>query len=150
MTPRRLLSLAVIIAAVILAPTRAFAQEPDIIRGRITGPDSQPIAGAKITATAISDNTSKPATTDKNGSFTIIFPNAEGDYFINVAAVGYNPRRFEIKKMADDYIEVPWSVEPLQPILTVVPTQLLAYYIALRRGCDVDQPRNLAKSVTVE
>jgi len=55
-----------------------------------------------------------------------------------------------LKKMADDYIEVPWSIEPLQPILTVVPTQLLAYYIALRRGCDVDQPRNLAKSVTVE
>jgi glutamine---fructose-6-phosphate transaminase (isomerizing) len=55
-----------------------------------------------------------------------------------------------MKKMADDYIEVPWSIEPLQPILTVVPTQLLAYYIALRRGCDVDQPRNLAKSVTVE
>jgi glutamine---fructose-6-phosphate transaminase (isomerizing) len=53
-------------------------------------------------------------------------------------------------KLADDYIEVPWSIEPLQPILTVVPTQLLAYYIALRRGCDVDQPRNLAKSVTVE
>ena len=56
----------------------------------------------------------------------------------------------EMKKMADDYIEVPWAIEPLQPILTVVPTQLLAYYIALRRGCDVDQPRNLAKSVTVE
>jgi glutamine---fructose-6-phosphate transaminase (isomerizing) len=56
----------------------------------------------------------------------------------------------EMKKLADDYIEVPWSIEPLQPILTVVPTQLLAYYIALRRGCDVDQPRNLAKSVTVE
>jgi len=56
----------------------------------------------------------------------------------------------EMKKMADDYIEVPWSIEPLQPILTVVPTQLVAYYIALRRGCDVDQPRNLAKSVTVE
>ena len=55
-----------------------------------------------------------------------------------------------MKALADDYIEVPWSVEPLQPILTVVPTQLLAYYIALRRGCDVDQPRNLAKSVTVE
>jgi glutamine---fructose-6-phosphate transaminase (isomerizing) len=55
-----------------------------------------------------------------------------------------------MKKMADDVIEVPWAFEPLQPILTVVPTQLLAYYIALRRGCDVDQPRNLAKSVTVE
>jgi glucosamine--fructose-6-phosphate aminotransferase (isomerizing) len=56
----------------------------------------------------------------------------------------------EMKKLADDYIEVPWAIEPLQPILSVIPTQLLAYYIALRRGCDVDQPRNLAKSVTVE
>ena len=56
----------------------------------------------------------------------------------------------EMRKLADDVIEIPWAVEALQPILTVVPTQLLAYYIALRRGCDVDQPRNLAKSVTVE
>jgi len=55
-----------------------------------------------------------------------------------------------VKALADDVIEIPWTIEPLQPILTVVPTQLLAYYIALRRGCDVDQPRNLAKSVTVE
>ena len=55
-----------------------------------------------------------------------------------------------MQTMADEYIEVPWTIEPLQPILTVVPTQLLAYYIALRRGADVDQPRNLAKSVTVE
>jgi glutamine---fructose-6-phosphate transaminase (isomerizing) len=56
----------------------------------------------------------------------------------------------EMKKLADDVIEIPTTVEPLQPILSVVPTQLLAYHIALRRGCDVDQPRNLAKSVTVE
>ncbi len=56
----------------------------------------------------------------------------------------------EMKTLADDVIEIPHAVEALQPILAVVPTQLLAYYIALRRGCDVDQPRNLAKSVTVE
>ena len=55
-----------------------------------------------------------------------------------------------MKQFADDVIEIPWTIEPLQPILSVVPMQLLAYYIALRRGCDVDQPRNLAKSVTVE
>jgi glucosamine--fructose-6-phosphate aminotransferase (isomerizing) len=55
-----------------------------------------------------------------------------------------------IRELADDVIEIPWTIEPLQPILSVIPTQLLAYYIALRRGCDVDQPRNLAKSVTVE
>jgi glucosamine--fructose-6-phosphate aminotransferase (isomerizing) len=55
-----------------------------------------------------------------------------------------------MKAFADDVIEIPSAPEALQPILTVIPTQLLAYYIALRRGCDVDQPRNLAKSVTVE
>jgi glutamine---fructose-6-phosphate transaminase (isomerizing) len=55
-----------------------------------------------------------------------------------------------MQKLADEFIEIPPTVEALQPILAVIPTQLLAYYIALRRGCDVDQPRNLAKSVTVE
>ena len=56
----------------------------------------------------------------------------------------------DMRKFADEVIEIPWTVEPLQPILSVIPQQLLAYYIALRRGADVDQPRNLAKSVTVE
>jgi len=47
-------------------------------------------------------------------------------------------------------IEVPAAPDLLAPIIEVVPLQLLAYHIAVRRGCDVDQPRNLAKSVTVE
>ena len=47
-------------------------------------------------------------------------------------------------------LRVPSAPPLLQPILTVIPLQLLAYHIAVRRGCDVDQPRNLAKSVTVE
>ncbi len=55
-----------------------------------------------------------------------------------------------VKKMADHVIEIPASSDLLSPILEVVPMQLLAYHIAVRRGCDVDQPRNLAKSVTVE
>jgi glucosamine--fructose-6-phosphate aminotransferase (isomerizing) len=45
---------------------------------------------------------------------------------------------------------VPHTIEMLAPLLEVLPLQLLAYHIAVRRGCDVDQPRNLAKSVTVE
>jgi glucosamine--fructose-6-phosphate aminotransferase (isomerizing) len=53
-------------------------------------------------------------------------------------------------ELADDVIEVPAVAEFLQPIVTVVPLQLLAYHIAVARGCDVDKPRNLAKSVTVE
>ena len=50
----------------------------------------------------------------------------------------------------DDVIHVPATLDPLYPLLTVVPLQLLAYHIAVARGCDVDKPRNLAKSVTVE
>jgi len=56
----------------------------------------------------------------------------------------------EVRKVADDVIEIPAAPELLTPILEIVPLQLLAYHIAVRRGCDVDQPRNLAKSVTVE
>ena len=56
----------------------------------------------------------------------------------------------EVHKMADHVIEIPPCSELLSPILEIVPLQLLAYHIAVRRGCDVDHPRNLAKSVTVE
>ena len=52
--------------------------------------------------------------------------------------------------MSDYVISIPPSSDLLSPILSIIPLQLLAYHIAVRRGCDVDQPRNLAKSVTVE
>jgi glucosamine--fructose-6-phosphate aminotransferase (isomerizing) len=52
--------------------------------------------------------------------------------------------------LSDNVIEIPEITESLLPILASVPLQLLAYHIAVLRGCDVDQPRNLAKSVTVE
>ena len=56
----------------------------------------------------------------------------------------------EIRESADHVLYIPAAPELLMPILEIVPLQLLAYHIAVRRGCDVDQPRNLAKSVTVE
>lgn len=55
-----------------------------------------------------------------------------------------------ISQMADSVIEIPDTEEPLTPLLSVIPLQLLSYHIAVMRGCNVDQPRNLAKSVTVE
>jgi glucosamine--fructose-6-phosphate aminotransferase (isomerizing) len=55
-----------------------------------------------------------------------------------------------IKDMADHVIEVPATEESLSPLINTVPLQLLSYHIAVMRGCNVDQPRNLAKSVTVE
>jgi len=56
----------------------------------------------------------------------------------------------KINHLADEVIYIPKTLEPLTPILTIVPLQVLAYYIAVFRGCSIDKPRNLAKSVTVE
>jgi glucosamine--fructose-6-phosphate aminotransferase (isomerizing) len=55
-----------------------------------------------------------------------------------------------IKSMADDVIEIPAADEIVAPLLSTIPMQLLAYYIGVAKGLDVDKPRNLAKSVTVE
>jgi glucosamine--fructose-6-phosphate aminotransferase (isomerizing) len=71
---------------------------------------------------------------------------ARSGRLIAIATEGDN----EIHESVDHVIHVPEAPELLAPILEVVPLQLLAYHIAVRRGCDVDQPRNLAKSVTVE
>jgi len=60
------------------------------------------------------------------------------------------PGQEEVKRLAEFVIEVPATLDDLSPLLAVIPLQLLAYHIAVNRGCDVDQPRNLAKSVTVE
>ena len=56
----------------------------------------------------------------------------------------------QLKELAADIVEVPRTIDCLSPILTVIPLQLLAYHLAVARGRDVDKPRNLAKSVTVE
>ena len=61
-----------------------------------------------------------------------------------------NPNDHEVVEIADEILEVPATHHLIQPIINVVPLQLLAYHIADRKGCDVDQPRNLAKTVTVE
>jgi len=71
---------------------------------------------------------------------------ARGGTVIAVATEGDNI----IQTLADHVLWIPDSLWYLSPVLTVIPLQLLAYYIAAKRGLDVDQPRNLAKSVTVE
>ena len=102
----------------------------------------------------------------KVGLLTSGFPRFEGDHsggFLltlarGLVAHGHEVRVLaivtegdtEIAEMADHVIEVPASVAAIAPLLNVIPLQLLAYHIAVIRGCDVDQPRNLAKSVTVE
>jgi glutamine---fructose-6-phosphate transaminase (isomerizing) len=56
----------------------------------------------------------------------------------------------ELARLSDVFLPIPDVPEVIQPLVAVVPLQLLAYHVALLRGCDIDKPRNLAKSVTVE
>ena len=56
----------------------------------------------------------------------------------------------EIEKHADEVIYIPHCIDDVVPVLSVIPLQILAYHIARLRGCNIDKPKNLAKSVTVE
>lgn len=71
---------------------------------------------------------------------------ARGAYVIAVAKEGNT----EIEKSADRVIYIPKIIDEISPVLSIVPLQLLSYYVAYKRGCDIDKPKNLAKSVTVE
>ena len=87
----------------------------------------------------------------KDGTYEKVLSNVEevcarGGRVIAIATEGDT----HLEKRADQVIYVPDTHPLLTPLLSVIPLQLLAYYIAVQRGCDVDQPRNLAKSVTVE
>jgi glucosamine--fructose-6-phosphate aminotransferase (isomerizing) len=75
---------------------------------------------------------------------------ARGGSVIAITTEGHDTLKSILDPAIDAQISVPCVAEMLSPIAMVLPLQLLAYHIAVRRGCDVDQPRNLAKSVTVE
>ena len=101
---RLLLGAAALVVAVLASPSALDAQQVDVIRGRVIGPDSAAIAGATVTATSISGNVSRTARTDRNGRFTITFPNGDGDYMVSFAALGFAARRFEVKRSADEEV----------------------------------------------
>jgi glucosamine--fructose-6-phosphate aminotransferase (isomerizing) len=75
---------------------------------------------------------------------------ARGGSVIAITTEGHDTLKSILDPAEDAIISLPRVPEMLSPIAMVLPLQLLAYHIAVRRGCDVDQPRNLAKSVTVE
>jgi hypothetical protein len=87
--------------SVVASPALAQA---DVIRGRVTGPDSVPIENVVVTATTLSGNVSRTARTDKQGRYTITFPNGEGDYMVNFAALGFAAKRFQVKRISDEDI----------------------------------------------
>ncbi len=95
---------AVVVALTLLligAPVAA-AQQDDVIRGQVTGPDNKPVNGVTVRATSYSGAVSKTARTDRNGRYTIVFLRGEGDYWLEFAAIGYVRKRFEIKRVASE------------------------------------------------
>ena len=90
---RRTISLAMLAIAVLLLPAAAQAQQADVIRGRVIGPDSLPVEGVLVTATTLTGNVSRSARTNRDGRYTITHPAGEGDYMISFASLGYADRR---------------------------------------------------------
>ncbi|HKN64963.1 MAG TPA: TonB-dependent receptor [Gemmatimonadaceae bacterium] len=97
---------AALLGALLPGARRLDAQQADVVRGRVIGPDSTPVEGARVTVTSLNGQVSRQAQTDKNGRFTVTFPNGEGDYIVSFAALGYAVKRFEVKRTADEEILV--------------------------------------------
>lgn len=98
---RWLLAVGLIAAA---APLRG--QTVDVIRGRVTGPERQGLEGVEVTVTTLSGAVSRSARTDRNGRYMVTFPGGDGDYFVSFRMLGFGPRRFQLKRVADEEILV--------------------------------------------
>lgn len=92
------------IGLLLVCSLQLAAQAVDIIRGRVVGTDAQAIPNVLVTATTLSGNVSRSSRTDKNGRYTISFPGGEGDYWVTFSAVGLGPRRYQVKRTADQEI----------------------------------------------
>ena len=87
-------------------PQVARAQDADIIRGRVVGPDKKPLENVTVTATSLVNQTSRNTKTNKDGRFSIIFNGGGGDYMMSYTAIGFQPTRFEVKREVDEDILV--------------------------------------------
>ncbi len=110
-------------ALLAFAPLPALAQQQaDLIRGKVTGPDGAPIFNAQVTAVSYFGGISKRATTNREGRFSITYPNGEGDYWLSFAALGFQPQRIEIKRVADEEVLIAdiklSNVQTLQAVQT--------------------------------
>ncbi|HYV96349.1 MAG TPA: carboxypeptidase regulatory-like domain-containing protein [Gemmatimonadaceae bacterium] len=122
--PASLFAAIVALVGALTCSVHAGAQQADVIRGRITSSTSgAALDGATVTATTLSGGVTRPTRTDRNGRYTITFANGEGDYWISVIAVGYVPRRFELKRTADqDILVADVRMTPSSSMLDTVST----------------------------
>ena len=110
----------------------AAAQNADVIRGRVIAVvDSAPIPNATVTVTSISGGVNRSAKTDRNGRFTVIFPNGDGDYMVAFVSLGYAPRQYELRRVADEAILVANATlgivsSPLDAVHVIAPRDKVA------------------------
>lgn len=97
-------------------------QQADVIRGRVTSPEGTPIANVQITAISYFGGITKTARTNREGRFSITYPNGEGDYWISYSAIGFQPQRIEVKRVADEEVLIAdiklSNVQQLQAVQT--------------------------------
>ncbi|MEO7998232.1 MAG: TonB-dependent receptor [Gemmatimonadaceae bacterium] len=84
----------------------ANAQQTDVIRGRVVGSDGKAVANVSVSATSIPNNVTRAGKTDRDGRYTITFANGDGDYWVSFASIGFTPKRFELKRVADEVVLV--------------------------------------------
>ncbi len=89
---------------VLAVATPLAAQGVDIIRGRVTGPTGQAIPNVTVTATTLTGQVSRSVRTGNDGRYTISFPGGEGDYWVSFSSIGLTPRRYQVKRTADQEI----------------------------------------------
>ena len=97
-----LMAASLLMAALAVPGQLTHAQQVDVIRGRVTNENNEPLGNVSVTVTMISGNVNRSGVTDSNGRFTVTFPNGDGDYMVSIAALGYSQKRFEIKRVADE------------------------------------------------
>src|SRR6185312_4743922 len=101
-SPRRSILLALITLFGAFVPLHA--QDADILRGQVLGSDKKPVENVTVTATSLTNQTSRNAKTNKDGRFSIIFSGGGGDYMMSYIGIGFQPTRFEVKREVDEDI----------------------------------------------
>ena len=102
MSPRRSILFLLLMVFGAVVPLRA--QDADIIRGRVVGPDKKPLENVTVTATSLTDQTSRNAKTNKDGRYSIIVNGGGGDYMMSFTTIGFQPTRFEVRREVDEDI----------------------------------------------
>lgn len=90
--------------ATALVARSASAQQSDIIRGKIVGPDSQPVVNANVNIVDLESGISKPTKTNKDGRYGLQIPNGSGNYMVYITAIGFTKKQFNLKRVADEEI----------------------------------------------